>query len=214
METHPEPATAGIGPRETWLQRLMDLAYGTLFQPVPTARRVCRERPLGLAAVVYLAVAVLAGMSSARHLAGQAAVVPVVAGLVLLGGALWFLYAGLLQITGELLGGRGRGQELLAATGLAGLPNLFTPVAGVLGRLAGEWLEGFLVMLVLPAWVLVLHVIAVRECHQLSTGRAVATVLAPLLAGVLVLVILVLLALAGLATLPLFREFPGLPGIF
>ncbi|HAI20729.1 MAG TPA: hypothetical protein DCM14_02305 [Clostridiales bacterium UBA8153] len=214
METHPELVEAGPVLREAWWQRLLDLSYGTLFQPASTARRICRERPLGMATGVYLTAGVLAAAFGARNLALQVPVAPVAVGLALLGGVLWPVYAGLLQIAGELLGGRGKGIALLAATGFAGLPNALVPVAGLLGRLAGEWVGGLLLMVVLPAWVTALHVIAVRECHELSTGRAVAAVLLPLAGGLLVLVILVLVILAGLATLPMFRDFPGLPGRF
>jgi hypothetical protein len=214
METHAEHVDAGLAVREAWWQRLLDLTYGTLFQPAATARRVSREKPLGLALAVYLTATVVSSAFGARTLAGQVPVAAVAAGMVLLGGVWWLVYAGLLQVTGELLGGRGRGVALLAATGFAGLPNLFAPLAGVLGRLAGAWLEGILLIVVLPAWMALLHVIAVRECHELSTGRAVVTVLAPLVGGLLILAILVVLVLAGLATLPMFREFPGLPGIF
>ncbi|MEW6523196.1 MAG: Yip1 family protein [Bacillota bacterium] len=220
MESQERPVEAESPKQEGWLSRLLEFIYGTLFQPVPTARRLAEERPLGMAALVYLTATALTGSFNIIGLSRQVnvavlAVVPaaMVMVLVTLSVAVWLVYTGLLQIIAELFGGRGKGLSLLAATGFAGLPSIFMPVVGLISRAAGWGLEA-LFSLLLSVWAMVLMVIAVRESHQLSTGRSILTVLAPLVAGVFTVILLVIIVMATLASLPFLWDLPGLPGIF
>lgn len=104
-----------------------------------------------------------------------------------------------------LLGGRGGFEGLLAGIGFSHVPMLFSlpfSAASALLSVFGAGL-GFLGSLVLlPAliitgvWSLVLQVIAIREAMNLSNGRAVTTVMIPILIIVAFVVLMLLLLTA------------------
>ena len=169
---------------------LLEYIYGVLFQPVPTMGRLAEERPLGLAVLVQVALATL---SAGLTLLGSALWEPFVSPSLLVATTLlavvssliiWVTVTGVLQILAEMLGGRSTG--LLAVTGFAEMPLVFTPVVAVLGRAGGRGVEVVL-SLALVLWVTVLYALAVRETHGLTTARAAGTLV---LGGAALLVLL------------------------
>lgn len=203
---------------------VLELIYGTLFDPVKTLRRIAESPPLGKAALIFSIVKVLSvlvfitgGFFSSELVFGDMeglpgpgmeavmrAVAPVAAVLGLAYEYVkWFIYSGVLYLLAELLGGRGKAAGVLASTGLASLPALlFLPVQILLVVIGGSgWVSGFLNILIWLAvlcWGAVLVVIGLRETQRLSTGRALVTALAPP-AGIIVLFILILVLIIALA---------------
>ncbi len=158
--------------------QLLEYIYGVLFTPVHTMRRLAQDQPLGLAVLVQVVLALLsAGLTvlGNTYLGGlvspsllvAAALLAVMSSLII-----WVMVTGVLQVLAELLGGKGTG--LLAVTGFAELPFVFSPVVAILGQAAGAGLEVALT-LALALWVMVLYIVALRETHELSTARAVGT---------------------------------------
>ncbi len=157
---------------------LLEYIYGSLFRPVPTMQRLAHDQPLGLAVLVQVSLAILSmGLTvvGSTFLGGLASPALLVAGsllAVISSLMIWVTVTGVLQMLAEVLGGKGTG--LLAVTGFAQLPFVFSPVAAVLGRAAGAGLDVAL-SLVLSLWVAMLYILAVRETHGLSTARALGT---------------------------------------
>lgn len=168
-------------------------------------RGLAGDPPLGTAALVFLAVSLLSalaatispGVSPAGKLSSSLVVL-----LLLMFVALqftgWFLGAAVLQLMAELMGGEGRGRTLLALLALANLPMAFQPPAALIGRLAGSGAAELLLSTALRVWSLVLAVIAIRESHLVSTGRAVLVLLLPLAAVVTLILLVAVLASAAL----------------
>jgi hypothetical protein len=201
---------------------LLETTISVLSQPVPTMRRLTRKPRWGWAVIVTVVISVgssLAMVAQGGPLVGAqpgfapppeleqqlravglvfALVGPVVAVIALAVGA------GLVQVSSYLLGGKGGYAGLFTGLGFASLPNALGIPAMLLPRLlggAGSALAG-LVNLGALVWAVVLSVIAVRENHEFSTGRAVAALLIPvavLVGGLIGLAVLVLFAflLAG-----------------
>lgn len=104
------------------------------------------------------------------------------------------------------LGGRGGFNSLLSGIGFAHVPMLFSLPFSAASALLSVFGSGFgllgslallPVLIITWVWSLVLQVIAVREAMSLSNGRAITTVMIPILA-IVALVILLLLALMAL----------------
>jgi hypothetical protein len=103
--------------------------------------------------------------------------------LAALGPLFLVAWSGLLYAVGRLLGGRGAFGALLATQGFTAVPTaLLAPVTAVL-HLAGPLLEPLVWLLsaVFYGWMLALSVVGIRASLALSTGRAVAAALLPLL---------------------------------
>lgn len=187
---------------------LLELVYGTLFNPVATFNRVSTDPPVFYSFIIFIAVVILNSIVDAvlpQELAGmppelsiavsQAGPVITVIGAIL-SILIWFLQAGILQVLSELLGGQGRALGTLTVLALSGLPGVLAipfnvasyflreSFAGTFLSVAGALLAGI--------WALILLIIGIRQVHNLSTGRAVAVVVAPvvvLIAFVIVLVV-------------------------
>lgn len=180
----------------------VDIIYGILFLPGKAMRDLAVDPPLGTAVLVFLAVSLLSalaatitpGMPSAGRLSASLLLLLILA-FQFLG---WFLGTAVLQLTAELLGGKGRGRTLLALLGLANLPMAFQPPAALIGRLAGSGAAELLLSTALGVWSLVLAAIAIRESHRVSTGRAVLVLLLPLVAVVTLILLVAVLASAAL----------------
>lgn len=117
----------------------------------------------GQAAVVVILVAVASGIGSLGEGLMAAILAPVFA---LLG---WLIWAGVTYLIGDkLLGGTATWGELLRTLGFAQSP-------GVLYLLAVIPLLGFFVRILLPFWMLVAGVIAIRQALDFGTGKAILT---------------------------------------
>ncbi|CCO08406.1 Yip1 family protein [Desulforamulus hydrothermalis] len=217
-----EPAQAPPAPPEPPL-KYYEIIYGVLFDPVPTMRRLAANPPLGAAFVIVILLA-LAGMLASlyiyarsgapelggalglpwqQHPAAARALRAAAPVLALLGAVFyfvkWFFYSALLHLLAEFYGGRGRARTVFVIYGLAGLPEVFLIPLNVLTALAAPAqaaLLNTLGNLVTLVWGTVLLTIGLREAHRISTGRALAVIVTPVLA-VLALALVTLVALAG-----------------
>lgn len=109
------------------------------------------------------------------------------------------------HLCARILGGRNQYSKLFQAMAMSTLPSLLTAPFLVLDlslRTPTLWPWASFVGSV---WTLILNVIAVREVHGFSTGRALATLLLPLL-----LIVAVTVALVVIAALLGLTIFPGL----
>ncbi len=204
---------------------VLELVYGTLFDPVATFRRVAEHLPMGKVLLIFSMVKLLSfsvlltgGFFSPHFLFGDMAAGPgggameaaaraMTPALVALGliyeYAKWFVYGGVLYLLAGLSGGGGRAAGVLAVTALASLPALlFLPVQILLallegaGRTAGA--VNVLVWFVVLIWGAVLVALGLRETQGLSTGRSVAVALAPA-AGIIALFLLLLVIIIAVA---------------
>jgi hypothetical protein len=195
---------------------LLETAMGVLSQPVPTLRRLTHEPKIGWAVLVVAAISLSSALATVAqggplqapglgprfggYGGPPASLDPqmrtfgiVLAVLAPVFAIVWLaIAAGIVQLSSYLLGGRGTYAGMFTGLGFADVPNLFgipalllpLVLGGTGGVLAGLLNFGLVI------WVLVLSVIAVRENHGFSTGRAVAAVLIPIAALILLFVLL------------------------
>ncbi len=175
----------------------LDLVAGALADPVPTLRQAAEEARLPLPLAIAAAALAVAGLAAMRGPIGLLWMGFGLAGL--------FFLAAVLQLTADLLGGRGTGRGLLAALALAQTPALLTAPVAALGLVPSPSWLGAALRAALGLWTVVLEVLAVREAHRLSTGRALAVMLLPVVA-LLLLALLVLGAVVWMG--------PGVPDLF
>lgn len=155
----------------------VEVAYGILFEPVNTFKALTSAPPpLGLVLATVLGAPVVVALAAGGSLA------PAIAGAAWY--LLWWLVStAVLALAAELFGGQGRARDLLLLLGLTRLPALLaaplqllapaSPALAVLGQVA------------VALWALVLAGLAVRENYGLSTGQAVAALVVPVAAVVL-----------------------------
>lgn len=162
----PEPPAAPAG---------LDLIYGVLFRPRETFRALGTEAPLGMGAIVMLAVAVVMGFSFGPQRPGAV----VLATLIALGWLFlsWILLTCSLFIVGRFMVGRGEVQPLMASTALAFLPFL---LVGPMAAFAGWGRPGILVAAIFfvaaVMWWLRILQAAVRGVMDLTNGQAVMAI--------------------------------------
>lgn len=215
------PPTAGERPP----LGVIDWIYGLLFRPWETMERLAAggRPPLALAAGVVSFVMLVGSLDAMADVtrvlqaggelplgsavelpaAGPGGGVPAVGGawLALLavpvGLAFWFSLAAVYHLGADLLGGRGDGRRLLAAIGLASLPEAFRLPAGVLASrlpVAGGLVES-VAGVAFFAWSFYLVYLALRATKGLTPGRAVFTAFLPLLALVALFILVIVATL-------------------
>lgn len=211
----PGPSAKGEG--------LLETAVGVLIAPVATMRGLVSEPRVGWAVILTVVLALISAVETAGVAGSQA---PVAFGpdgppgppqqlrwVMLVGGAIFLpliglgvlaVWSAILHGVARLLGGVGRYGTVFTTVGFANTPQVFT----VLGTLATvtlglpgqvlSWLLGLGLFL----WTAVLSVIAVRESHRLSTGKAVAVYLIPIGVviglGILLAVLVIVLIVGGI----------------
>jgi hypothetical protein len=117
----------------------------------------------GQAAVVVAMVAVATAIGTSGQGLGAALLSPLAA---LLG---WVVWAGVTLFIGtKLFGGTANWGEMLRTLGFASAP-------GILLLLAAIPLIGLAVNLVVPLWMLVAGIVAIRQALDFTTGKAVLT---------------------------------------
>lgn len=209
-------------------QRLgfLDLCYGVLITPRETLARVAQTEPLVHALVILVTLSILNSIvnffiimpQSLQQMEGQIEQFQLVTSMVtspgflliititsILGGIIgWLLKSGIYQLLAELVGGKGRTLGVMAILGCSVLPTIFSIPIQLLGD--ATQLEGLLWTLNLPIllWAyVILPVIGLQEAHQISTARAVAVVLSPIVImfGLIIVgVILMAMFFAGMAS--------------
>jgi len=197
---------------------LVNYIYGTLSSPSQTFRQIIESESALKGALLIVLIAVFC--SSAGNLLGQEVFsdffeefsfgsyssvdeislspqVYLIMGVV--GGFLgWIFLTVIYHVIAKLLGGKGTFTQLLALMGFSHTPNVFQAPVGLFSVLAGG-LTGVLIYIVfggiLSIWALILEVLAVKEAHKFSTGRAVLVIFIP---------VLLLIGIAFLLTLFIF----------
>lgn len=174
-------------------------AVGVVVSPLVTLRAVTARPQIGGALGVAVAVLALTGIGSAADsgmqgagpFGGEAAFAAgAVAGLLV---GLGMLALGALIVLGaaRLLGGSGSYAATFCGMAYAMVPWVLTVPLSLLGSTAGfpgQLLAGVL-SVVVAVWAAALVVLGVGTAHELTTGRALAAVVAP---------VVVLAALIGL----------------
>lgn len=201
----------------------LDTAVGVLSAPVATMRRLTVHPRVGWAIGLTVGLAVLSTLAGAPGIgeAAPGAGITAPAGLDGLGGvilagslilgplfALGLLaaWSGILHGLARLLGGVGIYSGAFTGVAFASVPQALGIPFQLLPQLAGPAgaVISSLVSFALTVWMAVLTVIAVREGHGITTGRAVAAFVIPLAALLLLVVLFVVLVGAALfAALPM-----------
>lgn len=184
-----------------------DLLHGVLFSPIQALKAVAKQQPLGLALAVVVGESVLNWATNSAidfkdlPLPGPIGSLPQESfhrlfswlgflGL-LVGMLFWLVAAGVYNLLGELLGGKGNAKGLLAALGIAMLPGIFyTPLNFISNLLPGGQFIYGLGAFGIGIWSAVLHILAIRETLQLSTIKAVVVALVPLFSFLLFFILL------------------------
>ena len=192
---------------------LLENIFGTLFRPASTFKRMLEERTsVTIAAIVVLIACICSGAGS---ILTQSAVMSMFAEFpafeemmfspiasvtlsVVFGFILWVVITGILHVVAKILGGKGAFTEMLVLMGFAMLPNIFQAPIGLIAILSGGLAGAFIAMGlggILAIWVLILDVLAIREAHKFSTGRAIATLVLPF---VVLMVLVFILIIVGI----------------
>ena len=199
---------------------LLENIFGTLFSPASTFRRMLEERTsVTTAAIVVLIACICSGagsiltqsafMSMFAEFPGFEPVGPgfeemmfsPIASMtlsVVFGFILWVVIAGILHVVAKVLGGKGAFTETLVLMGFAMLPNIFQAPIGLIAIFSGGLTGAFIAMGlggILAIWVLILDVLAIREAHKFSMGRAIATLVLPF---VVLMVLAFILIIVGI----------------
>ncbi len=184
--------------------RLIEWLYGVLARPVDTLSEVAREKPVGLAFLVYLVVTILVmaaniyggeGLAPLEELMLEVGIaIPL---SVLMGGGLLlalvsiFVIAGLLHLLARLFGGKGGYWNFFSAYAFADFPMIITvpfTLIAVFAGVIGSILDG-VITFGASIWTIVLQVIALRESYGLSTWASIG-------AYVIQLIIIIVIPLA------------------
>lgn len=215
--TAPGPSAKGEG--------LLETAVGVLTSPVATMRGLASEPRAGWAVILTVAIAVLSAVETAG-VAGSGTPAPFgpeapgppeeLRWVLLLGGAIFLplvalgvlaVWSAILHGIARLLGGTGHYGTVFTTVGFAQAPQVFTVVGtlltvtvGLIGQVV-SWLLG----IGLFVWSAVLSVIAVRESHRLTTGKAIAVYLIPIgiavALAILLVVLIVVLIIGGVSAI-------------
>lgn len=187
-----------------------DILVDVIVAPVKAFRYLGVQRHIGLAYLVALVVVLLGMLTTDPVVVGDQALLddvrdgglvfwPVWLGAAAFGTAIGLvLAAGFQHIVVWLLGGKNRFAYTFQAMGFAVLPNVFLAPLAVVHRMVDLGAFMLLANRGVYIWSLVLLVIAMREVHKFSTGRAIAAVAIPLIIGAVLTFIVAFLALGAL----------------
>jgi len=192
---------------------LLENIFGTLFSPASTFRRMLEERTsVTIAAIVVLIACICSGAGSILTQSVFMSMFAEFPGFeemmfspsasmtisVVFGFILWVVIAGILHVVAKILGGKGAFTEMLVLLGFAMLPNIFQAPIGLIAFLSGGLTGAFIAIGlggILAIWVLILDVLAIREAHKFSTGRAIATLVLPFVVLIVLAFILIIAAI-------------------
>ncbi|MDW7652222.1 MAG: Yip1 family protein [Bacillota bacterium] len=208
------------------MNQFIDDFYDILFKPALGMERVVRERSVWQGLIVYLAVSVVSaittfGTMDTGEIGGELTqIMPPEAAEALLRSwpalnlivilvftpFLLFLWSAVVQISAELLGGKGRGLQVAAGIGYAQLPYILVAPFGLVARYLAFDVVSF-VSFAAFIWTLVLKIEAIRAVHTFTRGRAALAFFLPVLA--LIAAAILFFLLVGSFLMPLMTElFP------
>jgi hypothetical protein len=213
MDDEPRRDLVPEGPADSGGFDIARAIPGVITQPVPTMRAIAAARPWPIALAYYIGIAVISGIAGIFSAQAQLAAmqaqlaqldpqarqqieaifqtfmnpVALVGSSVVLAPIALVIVAGIFWLVARLLGGQGPFSGLFSTLAFAATPSLFQSVLTIPLSLAGAALSSLigLIGFAIGIWSLVLQVIGIRESMNLTTGRAIATVLIPI--GVLIL---------------------------
>lgn len=194
---------------------VLEAVYGIIFQPVATLRQLSTWGRFRWGLFIYALillfdqVVVSATLPSTywETMMGVSAGTLFVALYPALMG-ITFTAVAVLHACALLLGGKGQFRGFFAATAFAALPMVFLSLLSFLEYMGS--LSGFfsaVPSLVVALWLLVLQVLAVRESHLVSTGKAVLICFLPFM---FMLVSLLWLVGWGAALVPHLITLPSM----
>jgi hypothetical protein len=186
-------------------------AAGVLRRPAATFRSIAHDEPVGQAFAVVVIVTVLLtvvqgfGILADPGATVQTALVTLVTGMVIgvpMGVVFFLLWVGAVLLGAKLFGGTATFPATLAGLGFAYAPLALGGIVAGAALPSGAAAAAIVVLAFLAAtlWSFVLDVIAIREIHQMSTGRAVGAVVLPVVALGALAVLLFGALLAALVT--------------
>lgn len=208
----------GDQPQDSALARFLDDLYGVLFSPRATFEDLAVRPSVGAALLLYLLILVvdavaglpgvdatlgrLPGLGQLLHGAARA-LLPAYLILTAVG---WVLSAAVLHLVAEWLGGHGRAADLFSLGAFYRVPLLFLAPLSLLASVTLPGL-GRLFGFALALWSLVLEVLAIAANYRFGAGRAILTVLLPVVA--LAVAALLLAISTAIAAAPLLRGIIG-----
>ncbi len=193
--------------------KLIEWLYGVLARPVDTLNEIAREKPVGLAFLVYLVVAILVmaanifggeGLAPLEELMFEIGIaIPL--SVIMVGGLLFalvsiFVIAGFLHLLARLFGGKGGYWNFFSAYAFADFPMIITvpfTLIAVFAGVIGSILDG-VITFGASIWTIVLQVIALRESYGLSTWASIGAYVIQL---IIIIVIPLAIAIAFVAVL-------------
>lgn len=209
------------------LNQFIEDFYDILFKPSKGIARVAAERSAWQGLLVYMAISLVTAMTTvgaanrARELPSELGLFlpqetvallqsfsPILSliSILVFYPFLLFLWASVLHLSSELLGGKGRVLNLTAAVGYAQLPYLLVAPFSLVSRYLLLDLVG-LAGVIAFFWSLALKIEAIHAVHGISRVRAAAAFFLPLIAAVAAAIIFLLLISTFL--MPLLMElFP------
>lgn len=196
---------------------ILDIVYGTLFDPARTFAGFARNPRIGAAVLIFFAINILEALMGyyttprllqSLRLSGMLEYdyIKLTAALVAMGGFLfslvkWFIMSGLLHLLAELFGGTGKARNVFAVYGIAGLPVVFMlPVQVLLMAFPEGFIQALAAALfgiAVFVWSTALLVIGLREVHRFNAGKALLVVLTP--GAVLIVLAIVSMVIIGAA---------------
>ena len=192
---------------------LLENIFGTLFSPASTFKRMSEERTsVTIAAIVVLIACICSGAGSiltqsafmsmfAEFPGFEEMMFSPIASMtlsVVVGFIGWVVIAGIFHVVAKILGGKGAFTEMLVLMGFAMLPNIFQAPIGLIAIFSGGLTGAFIAIGlggILAIWVLILYVLAIREAHKFSTGRAIATLVLPFVVLMVLVFVLIIVAI-------------------
>ena len=143
---------------------LLDRMRGAAFLEIATYEEVEHDESLTRQAALVVAIVAIARGIGGLNEGTQGIFIGIL--LALLG---WLLWAGITYLIGDkFLGGTATWGELLRTLGYAQSPGLLLVIGFVP-------LVGWLVALIVPIWLLVTGIVAIRQALDFSTGKAILT---------------------------------------
>lgn len=208
-------------------KNFLDDFYDVLFRPQKGIRRVAEERTIWQGLAIYLGISIILSLSTLNVISPQdfmrafsEAGFPVPAAAtetlswslpaislianIVFGPLIFFLWVAIINFIAELFNGKGNAGRLGAAFGYAQFPYVFVSAVSLFGRYTTFNIVNLAVFAAF-VWSVVLKIIAVREAHHFSTGRAVIIYFLPAIALVVALFIFFMLFIVFL--MPSLAQF-------
>lgn len=184
--------------------KILELIYGIIVEPKETLIKTSKEKPVTQAFIIYLVATIFTSMLIyglelrnlqlettldwgvefgdflVKNLPSMFKVFTLFS--VILGAVFLFIQAAVYSLMGEFLGGTGNGRGLFASLALTAIPGLVVEVITTALILIGlPELFSIIGSLVAVIWILILHLMAIRENLLLTTGKAIFILLLPLI---------------------------------